>query len=260
MSKSIVFIHGAWLTPASWDKFQGRFVARGYDVEAPSWPHENMPLAELRRSPPEALNGVGITEIVDHYDRIIRPKSPQPVILGHYFGGLFTQLLLDRGLGSAGVGIDAAPIKGVMPGLDPVIGALPVLLSWNAWKKVHTMSFNAFFTRFANGLPEADARAAYEKYVAPTPGKLYFDEVLNRGNAVDPLRRKVPLLLTAGGKDRTVTAGSVRGVYAKQKTSPAITALKYYPDRSHFLCAMPGWEQVADFVLDWLDNPRAGEL
>ena len=152
------------------------------------------------------------------------------------------------------------PMVVVMPGLDPVIGALPVLLSWNAWKKVHVMSFNAFFTRFANGLPEADARAAYEKYVAPTPGKLYFDEVLNRGNAVDPLRRKVPLLLTAGGKDRTVTAGSVRGVYAKQKTSPAITALKYYPDRSHFLCSMPGWEQVADFVLDWLDNPRAGEL
>ena len=260
MGKPIVFIHGAWLTPASWDKFQGRFAARGYDVEAPAWPYENIPLTELRRNPPAALAGVGITEIVDHYDRIIRAKSPQPVILGHSFGGLFTQLLLDRGLGTAGVGIDAAPIKGVMPGLVSVIGALPVLLSWNAWKTMHTISFSSFFRDFANGLPEADARAAYEKYVAPIPGKLFFDEVLNKGNAVDPTRRKVPLLLTAGGKDRTVTAGSVRGVYARQKASSAITGLKFYPDRSHFLCAMPGWEQVADFVLGWLDNPKAGEL
>jgi pimeloyl-ACP methyl ester carboxylesterase len=260
MGKPIVFIHGAWLTPASWDKFKGRFESRGYDVEAPPWPYENMPLPELRRSPPEALAGVGITEIVDHYDKVIRAKAQQPVILGHSFGGLFTQVLLDRGLGTAGVAIDPAPIKGVMPGLDSVIGALPVFLSWNGWKKVHTMSYQSFAARFANGMPEADTRAAYEKYVAPTPGKLYFDAVLNRGNEVDPARRKVPLLLTLGGKDRTVTPGSVRGVYAKQKTSLAITALKVFPDRSHFLCGMPGWEQVADAALDWLDNPKSGEF
>ncbi|HEY5082178.1 MAG TPA: alpha/beta hydrolase [Bauldia sp.] len=260
MGKPVVFIHGAWLTPASWDKFTTRFQARGYDVEAPPWPHENMTLADLRRNPPAALSDVGINEIADHYEKIIRAKPTPPVIVGHSFGGLFTQIMLNRGLGSAGVAIDPAPFKGVMPGLGPVLGALPVLFGWNAWKKVHTMPFQTFFTTFANGMPEAEARAAYDKYVAPTPGKLYFDEVLNRGNAIDPMRRKVPLLYTAGGNDKTVTATSVRGCYAKQTASPAITALKYFPDRSHFLCSMPGWEQVADVVLDWLDNPRSGEI
>ncbi len=260
MGKPIVFIHGAWLTPASWDKFRTRFSARGYDVDAPAWPHENIPLAELRRNPPLALENTGIAEIAAHYEKIIRAKPEPPVILGHSFGGLFTQIMLDRGLGSAGVALDPAPFKGVMPGIDPVIGALPVFLKWNAWKRVHTMSFRAFFTRFANGMAEDDARAAYEKYVAPTPGKVYFDEVLNKGNEIDPARRKVPLLLTAGGKDRTASPGSVRACYAKQKTSPAITALKFYPDRSHFLASMAGWEEVADFVLDWLDAPRAGEF
>ncbi len=258
MATPIVFIHGAWLTPASWDKFQSRFTAHGYDVEAPPWPFEDIPLAALRRNPPAALNAVGINEIADHYEKIIRAKPQPPVILGHSFGGLFAQIMLDRGLGTAGVALNPAPIKGVMPGLDAVVGALPVFLKWNGWKTVHTMSFQSFFTRFANGLSEADARAAYERYVAPTPGKVYFDEVLNRGNAVDPARRKVPLLLTLGGKDRTATAGSVRNSYALQKKSPAITALKEFPDKSHFLASMPGWENVADFVLAWLENPKAG--
>jgi pimeloyl-ACP methyl ester carboxylesterase len=260
MGKPVVFIHGAWLTPASWDKFTTRFQARGYDVEAPPWPHENIPLADLRRSPPAALASVGVTDIVDHYDKLLRGRAEQPTLVGHSFGGLFVQLLLDRGLGKIGVALDPAPIKGVMPGLDPVIGALPVFLVWQSWNKVHTMSFQSFATRFANGMPEADQRAAYDKYVAPTPGRIYWDAVLNRGTGLDPARRKQPLLLTLGEKDRTVAPASVRAVYAKQKTSPAITALKVFPDKSHFLASMPGWEAVADVALNWLDNPKAGEF
>jgi pimeloyl-ACP methyl ester carboxylesterase len=260
MGKPIFFIHGAWLTPASWDKFRGRFAARGYDVEAPPWPHENIPIAELRRNPPVALEGVGINEIAAHYEALLRAKSVQPIILGHSFGGLFTQIMLDRGLGSAGVALDPAPFKGVFPGIRPVISALPVFLRWAAWRRVHAMSFAAFHGTFANGMAEADAREAYEKYVVPTPGKLYFDEVLNLGNAIDPSRRTAPLLITAGGRDRTASPGSTRACYARQKTSPALTALKLFPDRAHFLQGMPGWEAVADFVLDWLEAPRAGEL
>jgi pimeloyl-ACP methyl ester carboxylesterase len=260
MGKPILFIHGAWLTPASWEKFRGRFAARGYDVETPAWPHEDVPLAEMRRNPPAALAETGIEEIAAHYEKILRAKSVQPIILGHSFGGLFTQIMLDRGLGSTGVALDPAPFKGVFPGLRPVLGALPVFLKWAAWRRVHSMSFASFHANFANGMPEADAREAYEKYVVPTPGKLYFDEVLNLGNAIEPARRKVPLLLTAGGRDRTASAASTRACYARQRESSALTALKVFPDRAHFLQAMPGWEAVADFVMDWLDAPRAGEL
>jgi pimeloyl-ACP methyl ester carboxylesterase len=260
MGKPVVFIHGAWLTPSSWDKFQVRFAAHGYDAEAPAWPLEDISLAELRRNPPTGLADIGINEIAAHYEKIIRAKAEPPIIVGHSFGGLFAQIMLDRGLGAAGVALDPAPFKGVMPGIGPVIGALPVFLKWNAWRRMHTMSFRSFLTRFANGMSESDARAAYEKYVAPTPGKLYFDEVLNNGNEIDPLRRRVPLLMTAGGRDRTASPGSVRACYAKQKASPSITALKYWPEKSHFLASMAGWEEVADFVLGWLENPRAGEL
>ncbi len=106
MSKTIVFVHGAWMTPLCWEEMLGFFRGKGYTCLAPTWPHKDMPIEELREHPPQALAGLGVTEIVDHYERIIRGLDEPPILIGHSFGGLFVQMLLDRGVGAAGVALD----------------------------------------------------------------------------------------------------------------------------------------------------------
>src|SRR5437763_16722912 len=113
MSTPIVLVHGRWRTPRSGESWKARFEQRGHEVLAPAWPHMEREVEALRRGP-SVLNGLGITEVVDHYDRIIRGLETPPVIMGHSFGGLVTELLLDRGLGAAGVGVSPAQVKGVL--------------------------------------------------------------------------------------------------------------------------------------------------
>jgi pimeloyl-ACP methyl ester carboxylesterase len=252
MSRSIVFIHGAWLTPASWNLFKGRYERRGYTCLAPPWPYDGRAVAELRRAPVPDLAQLGIAEIVSHYADVIRACAEPPILIGHSFGGLLVQLLLDRGLGAVGVAIDPAPIKGVLPGPSALRAALPVLLTWKGWTRVARMSFAAFQRDFAHTLSEAGQREAYDRYIVPTPGRVYFENGLGIESAVDfenPAR--APLLLIAGLNDRTIEPGMVRATYRKQRRSPAVTALKEFPGRTHFLIASPGWEEVADFCLEW---------
>lgn len=109
----IVLVHGLWLTPRSWEGWKERFETRGHEVQAPAWPRMHGEVEDVRRDP-SPLKGLGVTEIVDHYEGIIRGLARPPVIMGHSFGGLVTELLLDGGLGVAGVAISPAPVNGVL--------------------------------------------------------------------------------------------------------------------------------------------------
>jgi pimeloyl-ACP methyl ester carboxylesterase len=253
---TIVFIHGAWMTPLCWDKWIPRFQARGHQCLAPAWPHDDRPLEELRKSPAPELAKVGVTEIVDHYERIVRGLPEAPILVGHSFGGLFVQMLLDRGLGKAGVAIDPAPPRGVLPSFSAIRAGLPVLFSWCGWSRVLTMSFASFQWGFAHTLPEAEQRAAYDMYVAPTPGRPYFQAALGIGTGINfGNATRAPLLLIAGELDRTVSASMVQATYERQKRSPGITSFKLFPGRTHYLIGSPGWEEIADAAITWAEKP-----
>lgn len=252
MSKTVMLIHGAWLTPAAWGPFRGRYESRGHKVVAPPWPLEDQPIEELRRAPHPDLGQLTIGRIVDHYEKLIRALAEPPIIMGHSYGGLFTQLLLDRGLGAAGVALDPAPIRGVIPRPRTLLSALPVFLAWRGWSRVLTMTFEQFAANFAQTLPAAERRPAYERYVVPTPGRLYYQGALGIGTGVkagNPDR--APLLLIAGEKDRTIVPAMVQATYEKQRRAPSVTAFKSFPGRSHFLMAEPGWEEIADYCIEW---------
>ncbi|HMV70274.1 MAG TPA: alpha/beta hydrolase [Myxococcota bacterium] len=257
MPRTIVLIHGAWMNPQSWDAWKARYEARGYRVLAPAWPYDDRTVAELNASPAPELASVGVTEIVDRYAEVIRGLDEPPIVIGHSFGGLFTQLLLDRGLGACGVAIDPAPIRGVNPAWDAIRAGFSVISTWAGWRKVIRMSFADFQWGWVHTQPEAEQRAAYEGYVVPTPGRPYFQGLVapfTRTFAVDPARRTAPLLLMAGLEDRTVTASMVRAAYAIQRRSPARTELVEWPGRTHWLCAQPGWEEIADRALAWSEG------
>jgi pimeloyl-ACP methyl ester carboxylesterase len=253
MTKTIMLVHGAWLNSKSWEGWKARYEAKGYTVVAPDWPGDEGEPADLRKNPRQALTKYGPKEIVAHFEREIRKLPEAPILIGHSAGGVWVQHLLDRGFGAAGVSIDPAPTPGVGLGLDTAISALPVLGDPFSGGKVKQMSKKFFANRFANGLPRDKVDASYDRYIVPTAGKVYWDGVLSGGAGKIKWDSKTrpPLLLIGGGIDKIAEASMTKAIFNKQKRAASKTELKIYPDRSHYLCIEPGWEEIADFALDW---------
>lgn len=252
MSKTVMFVHGAWLTPAAWDPFRSRYESQGYTCLTPAWPLEDRPIAALRRSPHPNLGRLTIGKIVDHHENLIRELPEPPLLIGHSLGGLVVQKLLDRGLGTAGVSIDPVAPAGVLPGLTALRSALPVLLTWRAPSRVVTMKFQEFALSFAHLLSRAEQRNAYDRFIVPTPGRLYYQIAFGVGTRVNfKNTERAPLLLIAGEQDRTIELSMVQATFRKYQHSSAVTAFKSFPDRTHLLIAAPGWQEIADYAMDW---------
>jgi len=254
---TVVLIHGLWLTAASWERWIERYEARGYRVVAESWPGMDGDIAALRDDP-STLNDLGIGEIVDHYAGIVGELDGPPIIMGHSFGGAFTQILLDRGLGAAGVAIDSAAVKGInrLP-LSSVRSAWPALKNPANRHRTTMLSPEEFHYAFTNTMSENEAAAVYEKYAAPGPGRVLFQAALANFNPHAPTQvdfrnaDRAPLLLIGGGADHTVPAVVDRSTAKHYRKSEAITEYREFPDRSHYLIGADGWEEIADYALDW---------
>lgn len=257
---TVVLIHGLWMTALSWERWVERYAARGYRVIARSWPGMEGDIDALR-SDPSGVENLGIEEIVDFYDAIVRELDTPPIIMGHSFGGAFTEVLLDRGLGAAGVGIDAAAVKGIrtLP-FAQLKSAFPVLRSPANRHKAVALTEDEFRYAFGNTLSEADSRAAWQRYAVPGPGRVLFQGAFANFNPHAATRvdfrnpDRAPLLLIAGGSDHTVPAVVDRSVAKHYAKSPALTEYKEFPGRSHFTIGEPGWEEVADYALTWAVN------
>ncbi len=260
MTKTIVLVHGAWLNSKAWESWKTRYEQLGYTVVAPDWPGDEGDPVDLKARPRKELTNYGPKEVVAHYERIIRALPESPIIIGHSAGGVWTQHLLDRGLGVAGVAIDPASTPGIGTPLTAAISALPVLGDPFSGGKVVSMTKKFFAERFANGLPRDQVDAHFARYIVPTAGKIYWDGLLAGGAGPITWNSKIraPLLLIGGGLDLIAPASMTRAIYSKQKRAESLTELKIYEDRSHYLCAEPGWEEVADFALAWAEKNRRG--
>jgi pimeloyl-ACP methyl ester carboxylesterase len=259
---SVVFIHGLYMTPLSWENWVARYKARGLEVHAPAWPGLEASVDQLRADP-TPIAKLSVEAILDHYDRFIRALDRPPIIMGHSFGGGFTQVLVNRGLGVAGVGIDAAQVRGVyrLP-FSTLKANWALLRNPIARHSAVMLSAKAFHYAFGNTLTEAESLEVYNRYCVPGSRNLIFTGAnanLNPGTPmkVDFKKDRPPLLFIAGGVDHVVPATVNRENVGKYKHSPAITAYKEYPDRSHYTLGQAGWEEVADFAIEWALNPRA---
>jgi pimeloyl-ACP methyl ester carboxylesterase len=260
-SDTIVLIHGLWMTPHSWEHWVIRYTAAGYTVLAPSWPGLEGEVEALNADP-TPLTKLTIGGIADHYERIIRDLDRPPMIIGHSFGGLFVQLLLQRGLGAAGVAIASAQVKGVLRlPLSTVRATLPVLRNPANRHRAVPLTANQFHYAFANTMTAAESRAAYERYHVPAAGGVLFEGALanlrpGAATKVDFANpNRAPLLFLAGGADRIIPPAVNRENARRYRRSSALTAYRRFPGRSHFTVGQPGWEDVADYALSWALTP-----
>ena len=248
-TKTVVFVTGAWMHTSSWDKFRGAFEAAGYTTHAPAWPYLEGKPEDLRANPDKRLGKLTFKQIVDKYADFIDTLPEQPIIIGHSMGGLITQLLLDRGYGVAGIAMDPGPTAGAFPGLISLLAALPPVLSGPSTPYLITRE--GFAKNFANTLSPAEQKAAYDDYVVPTSSRIFYQAAGMIGTGVKVKARKQPLLVISAEHDRTVSPFVARQVYNQQKKAPARTDFHEFGDRDHFLAGEKGWEEVAQYTLDW---------
>jgi non-heme chloroperoxidase len=254
----VVFIHGLWLHASSWDPWVARFGEHGYDASAPGWPGDSASVAETRANT-EAIAGVGIDDVVSHYARGIDPLAAKPIAIGHSFGGLIAQLLLSRGLASAAVAIDPAPIKGVvyLPPSALRVASVALRNPQNR-KRAVSLTEEQFRYGFGNALPEEESKELYERWAIPSPGKPLFEDAVANLSPSSPAKvdtrnpGRGPLLVTAGGEDHTVPPAISHATVKRYHRSTAVTDLREFPDRGHSLTIDHGWIEVADAVLAWL--------
>jgi alpha-beta hydrolase superfamily lysophospholipase len=254
---TIVLVHGLWLTPLSWEQWVDRYRSKGYNVLAPAWPGMEGDIDQVR-SNTKPYEKDGIKEIADHYEQIIRELERPPIIMGHSFGGLITQVLLDRGLGSAGVAISPAPIKGILKLPFSALKVASVALKNPANRhRAVALTPDEFRYGFGNLLSVEQSKEAYDRLAIPGPGRVLFQSAFSNFTPGSPAAvhpksgKRAPLLLQANGKDHTVPAGVTKSAYKIQLKASSPTEIKEYPDRSHYTFAQEGWEQVADDALEW---------
>ena len=255
-SQPIVLIHGMWMTLRSWDSWVDHYADRGYRAIAPAWPGVRDP--EETRRDPSALKGLGIKTVVDHYDQIIRGLDRSPIIIGHSFGGIFTQLLLDRGLGVAGVAIGTGAPKGVvlLPA-STLRAGLPALKNPFNRNGLCPLTEKQFRWRFTNTLSQEESDAIYREHYIPGTNRPFFEAAFANMSSSSPAAvnysnpARAPLLLICGSEDHISPPSVNKKLLTLQSKAPSPTELKVYPGRPHFMAGLDGWEELADYALNW---------
>ncbi len=260
----LMFIHGAWLSSGSWENFSEYFAHRGFEVSAPEWPRKHGDIEELREATDD-IKGLGLTEIVDHYEEQIDALGGPPVLIGHSFGGLIVELLLDRGLGRAGVAMSPAPPKGilVLP-FSSLKAAAPALAHPSRWDGVVPLTLEEFTYGFVNTFSPEDAKAAYEKYAVPETGQIFFEAGFANFHLHPPTEvhfksdERAPLLIVGAEKDNTVPASLAKKQYEKYEKSSAQTEYVEFPGRPHLMMIGDGWEEIAGRIESWVNGVLTG--
>jgi pimeloyl-ACP methyl ester carboxylesterase len=250
---AVVLVHGLWMTPLCWENWVSRYTDAGHRVLAPAWPGLDAPVEQLRLDA-TSYERLGITEIADSYDRVVRGLDAPPILVGHSFGGAVVQILLDRGLGAAGVAIHSAPTRGVLALAPSTLrSAWPVLRNPANNHRAVMLTPRQFRYGFTNTLPAPQSQRVYERYAVPGPGRVLFQGAFANANRRSPLRidysrrLRAPLLFVAGGADHIVPASVNRANHRLYRSA----AYREFPGRSHYTLGQDGWEDVADFALDW---------
>jgi len=256
----VVFIHGLWLLPSSWDRWATLFEEAGYTALTPGWPDDPETASEANANP-EVLAHKTVGQIADHYQAAIGRLAKKPALIGHSFGGLVTQIVAGRGLAAVSVAIDPAPFRGVLPlPISQLRSSAPVLRNPANRNRAVPLTFEQFRFAFANAVGEEEAKELYDTYAVPAPGAPLFQAATANLNPWTEAKvdtkspDRGPLLILSGEKDNTVPWAVAKASYKRQKRNEAVTEIKQMPDRGHALTIDSGWREVADAALAFVQR------
>jgi pimeloyl-ACP methyl ester carboxylesterase len=254
----VVFIHGLWLLPSSWDNWAQLFEEAGYAAVTPVWPDDPETVEEARANP-DVLAKKSIAQVADHTAEVIGKLNKKPAVMGHSTGGLLAQIIADRGLSAATVAIDPGPFRGVLPlPLSALRSASPVLTNPLNRGRAVTLTLDQFKYGWANALSDEEAKQLYETYHVAAPGVALMQMANANLNPfteakLDPKNPdRGPLLIIDGEKDHTVPWAIANASYKRQKRNQAVTEIKQIPNRGHSLTIDSGWREVAQTALEFV--------
>jgi non-heme chloroperoxidase len=253
--RPVVFVHGLWLLPSSWDRWRGVFQESGYTTLAPAWPDDPNTVEEANEHP-EVFAHKTVGQVADHVEDVIRKLDQKPAIVGHSFGGLLVQILAGRGLADATVAIDPGPFRGVLPlPLSALKSASPVIGNPANHRRAVPLTYEQFRFGFANAVSEEEAKELYDTYAVPASGVPLFQAATANLNPwteakVDTKNpERGPLLIVSGEKDNTVPWAIANASYKEQRRNQGVTEIVEMPNRGHALVIDSGWREVADTAL-----------
>jgi len=256
----VVFIHGLWLLPSSWDRWAQVFKAAGYAPITPGWPDDPETVAEANAHP-EVLANKTVGQVADHYAEIIGKLDKRPAVVGHSFGGLLAMIVAGRGLSAATVAIDAAPFRGVLPlPISALRSAAPVLTNPANRHKAVPLTYEQFRYAFANAVSEQEAHELYETYCVPAPGAPLFQAAAANLNPWTEVKvdtenpDRGALMIISGERDHTVPRSISDAAYKQQLKNSGVTEFAEIPGRGHSLTIDNGWLEVAQTSLAFVER------
>jgi len=256
----VVFVHGLWLLPSSWDRWATLFEEAGYTALTPGWPDDPQTVEEANAHP-EVFAGKSVGQVADHFEEVISRLDKSPVVVGHSFGGLLVMILAGRGLAAASVSISPAPFRGVLPlPLSALRAASPVLHNPANRNRAVPLTYDQFRYAFANAVPEDEAKELYETYAVPAPGTPLFQSATANLNPWTEVKvdsesaQRGPMLVVSGAKDHTVPTAIGKASFKKQERNESVTEFAEIPGRGHALTIDSGWREVAETALSFAER------
>ena len=251
----VVFIHGLWLLPSSWDRWCDLFEAAGYAPLSPGWPDDPNTVTEARAHP-ETFAHKTVGEVADHFSDVVSRLTVKPAVIGHSFGGLLAQIIAGRGLAAVTVAIDPAPFRGVLPlPISALKSASPVLGNPANRNRAVPLTYDQFRFAFANAVSEGEARDLYDTFAVPASGAPLFQAATANLNPWTEVKvdtknpDRGPLLIIEGERDNTVPWAIAKASFKKQSKNKNVTEVAKIPGRGHALTIDSGWRAVADTAL-----------
>ena len=256
----VVFIHGLWLLPSSWDRWAEVFEAAGYAPLTPGWPDDPNTVEEAQAHP-EVFANKTIGQVADHYEAVIARLDKKPAVIGHSFGGLLAQIIAGRGLSSATVAIDGAPFRGVLPlPFSSLKSSAPVLGNPANRHRAVPLTYDQFRFAFVNAVDENEAKQLYETFAVPAAGAPLFQAATANLNPWTEAKvdtenpQRGPVLIISGERDHTVPRSVSEAAYHRQQRNEGVTEFVEIPNRGHSLTIDGGWREVADTALAFVQR------
>jgi len=252
-TKTIVLVHGMFVNNTSWSEWKSHYEQKGYTVYAPANPgHEGFP-ADLRKNIHPDLRKTGFIDVVDNIASFIDSLPEKPLVIGHSMAGLAAQKLVDLGKAAAAVSIDGAPPKNVLPPFSTVKIVWPALGLFSS--RSYYMGTRDWYNRaFFNTLPESERDNVYNTVAVPESFKIGRETLIKSFSNVDFKKPHVPLLFIGGGRDAIFPPALTKKIARKYSDQSSNVEVKIFDEKSHFICGEKGWQDVADYILDWADK------